>query len=83
MKRASPKQRRVRLDADSYKHLRQQVFERDGWRCQSCGRTTQLQVHHLQFRSRSGEDAESNLITLCAQCHERAHAATPNVSEGS
>ncbi len=70
-----PKQRRIRLDADSYNRLHQHILERDGWRCQGCGRTTQLQVHHLRFRSRSGEDVENNLITLCASCHERAHSA--------
>ena len=73
MNRVCPKQRPVRLDADSCRSLRQQVLQRDGWRCQSCGRATQLQIHHIRFRSRSGEDAEGNLITLCAGCHRRLH----------
>jgi 5-methylcytosine-specific restriction endonuclease McrA len=30
-------------------------------------------VHHLKFRSQSGNDQEQNLITLCAECHERMH----------
>jgi 5-methylcytosine-specific restriction endonuclease McrA len=32
-----------------------------------------LQVHHQNFRSRSGSDLELNLITLCAPCHARMH----------
>ena len=32
-----------------------------------------LQVHHLKFRSQSGSDEEQNLITLCAECHEQVH----------
>jgi 5-methylcytosine-specific restriction endonuclease McrA len=32
-----------------------------------------LQVHHLKFRSQSGDDEEQNLITLCAECHEQMH----------
>jgi hypothetical protein len=32
-----------------------------------------LQVHHLEFRSRCGNDDESNLITLCVDCHRQAH----------
>jgi len=32
-----------------------------------------LQVHHLKFRSQSGDDEEQNLITLCAECHEQVH----------
>ena len=73
MTRLLPRRPRLRLDPDSYRHLCQQVLERDGWRCQSCGRSTDLQVHHIQPRSRLGEDAERNLITLCAKCHDDIH----------
>jgi len=38
---------------------------RDVWRCQFCGSMTNLEVHHQQFRSHSGDDTEANLITLC------------------
>lgn len=64
---------RLRLDATSYRELHRQVLERDGWRCQICGALQRLQVHHLKFRSDSGDDLEENLITLCAACHERMH----------
>jgi 5-methylcytosine-specific restriction endonuclease McrA len=30
-------------------------------------------VHHREFRSHSGADAEENLITLCTECHARVH----------
>ena len=56
---------RLRLDPVSYENLRQQVLRRDGWRCQSCGTMSNLEVHHQQFRSRLGDDSEENLITLC------------------
>ena len=62
---------RLRLDPLSYESLRQQVLRRDGWRCQSCGTMTTLEVHHRKFRSHSGCDSEENLITLCAACHAR------------
>jgi 5-methylcytosine-specific restriction endonuclease McrA len=68
-----PKTPRLRLDANSYHELHRQVLERDGWRCQVCGSMQNLQVHHLKFRSHSGGDTEQNLITLCTECHERAH----------
>jgi ATP-dependent DNA helicase RecQ len=64
---------RLRLDPTSYERLRQQVLHRDGWRCQSCGTMNKLQVHHLEFRSRCGNDDESNLIALCVDCHRQAH----------
>jgi 5-methylcytosine-specific restriction endonuclease McrA len=65
--------RRRRLDPESYRKLCRQVLKRDGWRCQSCGRLTDLQVHHMNPRSLLGEDAEGNLITLCADCHRAVH----------
>ena len=32
-----------------------------------------LEVHHREFRSQSGDDAEQNLVTLCAACHSIVH----------
>jgi 5-methylcytosine-specific restriction endonuclease McrA len=32
-----------------------------------------LEVHHKQFRSRSGHDSEETLITLCAKCRANVH----------
>ena len=68
-----PKQSRLRLDPESYKQLCREVLQRDGWRCQSCGSLQNLQIHHKQYRSRSGNDSEQNLITLCADCHLLIH----------
>ncbi len=68
-----PKVARLRLDSVAYENLRQQVRRRDGWRCQSCGAMSNLEVHHQQLRSHSGEDSELNLITLCAECHAQVH----------
>ena len=73
MKKIGRKSPRLRLDAKSYRQLHRQILERDGWRCQSCGSMQHLQVHHVTFRSQSGDDVERNLITLCAECHENVH----------
>ena len=73
MSTIGPKARAIRLDPISYENLRQEVLRRDGWRCQSCGTMSNLEVHHKQFRSRSGDDSDLNLITLCAQCHTEMH----------
>jgi len=64
---------RLRLDPKSYESLRQHVLRRDGWRCQSCGAMSTLEVHHQSFRSHAGEDSDENLITLCANCHNAVH----------
>jgi 5-methylcytosine-specific restriction endonuclease McrA len=68
-----PKAACLRLDSLPYESLRQQILNRDCWRCQSCGSMSNLEVHHREFRSHSGADAEENLITLCAPCHARVH----------
>ena len=69
MNRIRPKQPRLRLDPEPYDQLRNQVLRRDGWRCQLCGSRQNLDVHHQQLRSQEGDDADPNLITLCAECH--------------
>jgi 5-methylcytosine-specific restriction endonuclease McrA len=78
----------VRLDRKSYTKLHNEILQRDNWRCQACGSMQNLQVHHLRFRSRSGDDIEENLITLCFMCHAAVHGgsyktriASPNQPE--
>jgi len=59
--RILPKQPRVRLDPELYERLRERVLRRDGWRCQSCGSRSNLEVHHKEFCSHGGDDSEQNL----------------------
>jgi len=73
MKGRRAKAGRLRLDPAAYQNLRQEVLQRDNWRCQSCGARSNLEIHHQEFRSHSGEDSHLNLITLCVQCHAGAH----------
>lgn len=72
-----PKQPRLRLDPELYERLREQVLQRDGWRCQSCGGKSNLEVHHKDFRSQGGDDSEENLISLCDLCHSLIHRTSP------
>ncbi len=74
MKPSSAKTCRIRLGADAYRTLCRKILERDGWRCQHCGSISGIEVHHIQRRSQSGDDAEGNLITLCCDCHRAIHA---------
>ena len=64
---------RVRLEVKDYEALHQAILRRDRWCCQFCGGRMNLQVHHIEARSHLGSDAEENLITLCARCHESLH----------
>jgi hypothetical protein len=38
------------------------ILEPDNWRCQICDTLSNLQVHHIIYRSHGGADAEGNLI---------------------
>lgn len=67
------KKKRLKLPSDAYKALLRTVYERDGWRCRICKRRDGLSAHHIKFRSQGGDDAESNLITLCTACHKAVH----------
>jgi len=53
--------------------IRWQVFQRDQWKCVSCGRGSHdgaiLHVDHILPRSRGGLDTLDNLQTLCDICN--------------
>lgn len=66
---------RMRLGPEDYRQLKIKILERDGWKCQRCGRRDQLQIHHIVHRSQSGADGEQNLVVLCSECHRRVHLA--------
>ncbi len=68
-----PKRNCLRFDRAGYVELTLQILERDGWKCQHCGRRDQLQIHHLLRRSQMGPDTEDNLMTVCSHCHRQLH----------
>ena len=50
---------------------RDPIFERDGWRCTvpACTSRCNLHDHHIQWRSRGGNNAQDNRSTVCAGHH--------------
>lgn len=48
---------------------KQQILERDGFKCRICFRNTNLHIHHIIPRQHGGNHDPDNLITLCASCH--------------
>ena len=51
---------------------REQIFERDEYRCVYCGEVfpaDQLTVDHLQARVRGGDRSGGNLVTACTGCN--------------
>jgi 5-methylcytosine-specific restriction endonuclease McrA len=64
---------RIKLSRDSYRELRRRVLARDAWKCQLCGARSNLDVRHIQFRSRGGENCEENLISVCTDSRRIVH----------
>jgi 5-methylcytosine-specific restriction endonuclease McrA len=79
---SSAKPRQIRLGADAYHKLHQEILKRDGWRCQACGSLRGLEVHHIRRRSQLGDDSDGNLITLCSDCHRAVHARSGPLAPG-
>jgi len=59
-----------------------EVLLRANGKCQSCNRdapfvkedgTPFLEVHHIEWLSKGGEDSVENAIALCPNCHRQAH----------
>jgi hypothetical protein len=62
-------------DWDERRHA---VYQRDDHTCQTCGADAEadgvtLHAHHIVPKSEGGSHKLSNLTTLCAACHNRAH----------
>lgn len=66
------KKYRAYLKSNEWKETRQAAVKRDGRRCQTCGSTGRLQVHHTCY-DRRGKDSLPDLVTLCSTCHRKTH----------
>lgn len=59
---------------------RQNVFIRDGYACQYCGRTppeVELSIDHVLPRSRGGRTSWENITTCCMACNREKGSRTP------
>ena len=60
---------------------RKTILKRDEYRCRNCGSSYGLEVHHRQYHilkcfgdfRKPWAYYESNLVTLCARCHQVGH----------
>lgn len=41
-------------------------------KCQACGSTVQIQLHHKTY-ARMGRELDSDLVALCQKCHSEVH----------
>jgi len=58
-----------------WKKLANKIRKRDKYTCQTCGSHKKLQVHHKHYIAgkMAWEYNDSDLITLCKNCHKKIH----------
>ncbi len=62
----------------SRKLTRLEIFRRDEYTCQYCGRKTrQLTLDHVIPRYRGGQHTWENIVSACAACNRRKAGKTP------
>lgn len=70
---------------------RNRVYARDNFECQNCGRkggkkgSLELHAHHVVPKSSGGTHQESNLLTVCKECHKSIHgnSTAPSAAQRS
>lgn len=68
------------------KKLRFEIFKRDNFTCQYCGRQTPdviLEVDHISPKAKGGDDDIQNLITSCFDCNHGKGITPLNSTNGS
>jgi 5-methylcytosine-specific restriction endonuclease McrA len=64
-----------------WQEKRKQILKRDSYQCRNCGSSYGLEVHHRQYHKikcigdfrKPWAYPDSNLVTLCARCHQVGH----------
>ena len=69
--------RYVHLPYKGVMMTRQNIFKRDGNRCQYCGTPEHLTLDHVIPKSRGGKTNWDNLATACKRCNSRKGDFTP------
>lgn len=70
-----------RLPVQEVRFTRDNLFERDDYRCQYCGQhfePAQLNMDHIIPRDRGGRTSWENIVTSCIQCNSRKANRLPH-----
>lgn len=71
----------ARKPKTSVKFSRQNIYARDKYHCQYCGRkfpTEDLSYDHVIPKSRGGKTVWTNIVTACLACNRKKGGRTPN-----
>lgn len=67
---------KIYLRSEHWKQLRQSKFDECGKKCEICGKTTTIEVHHLNYRE-IYDVLTSDLQVLCKKHHGEQHTKKP------
>ena len=70
-------QRYINVPYKNVELTRHNVFRRDDFNCQYCGKETDLSIDHLIPRSKGGKSNWKNLVTACKTCNSIKGDDTP------
>lgn len=60
-----------KLYTEDWDTIRKKVYQRDGYRCQMCGKNGVIHAHHIVPLKISKNNSLSNLVSLCPKCHKK------------
>lgn len=60
------------LKTEHWQNLRKKIILERGSKCQTCGKSFNLEVHHNCYEN-LGEELSNDLIVLCRDCHQLFH----------
>jgi len=52
---------------------KRKIHERDCHKCQICGSTYKLTIHHKRAVARGGQSTPENTVCWCTECHHLYH----------
>lgn len=71
------------LRSDEWRRRSSQRIKIDGGKCQMCGNTENIHVHHLTYHNIFLENVYTDLVTLCGSCHEAVHRMMNRINDPS
>ena len=67
---------------NNWKEVASRIRRLDGFQCVACAAQDQaIDVHHIVYVSNFGTHQQSNLISLCRECHEAEHKRSFDIGE--
>lgn len=60
------------LKYEHWRVIRTKFISERGGKCEDCGTTENLHIHHMHYRT-IGKEKKEDVEILCANCHEYKH----------